>query len=68
MAKLSPEQRIANMSGFIKRQSVELLYKLNQLPSLDSGELIHLTEKLCDAAEKVREKVRETLDLTEESS
>ncbi|MCP4476074.1 MAG: Rop family plasmid primer RNA-binding protein, partial [Gammaproteobacteria bacterium] len=47
MAKLSPEQRIANMSGFIKRQSVELLYKLNQLPSLDSGELIHLTEKLC---------------------
>ncbi|MCP4475294.1 MAG: Rop family plasmid primer RNA-binding protein [Gammaproteobacteria bacterium] len=66
MAKISPEQRIANMSGFIKRQSVELLYKLNQLPSLDSGELIRLTEALCDAAEKVREKVRDTLDLVED--
>ncbi len=67
MAKLSPEQRIANMAGFIKRQSVELLYKLNQLPSLESGELIHLTETLCDAAERVREKVTVHLDLTEEA-
>ncbi|MCP4475934.1 MAG: Rop family plasmid primer RNA-binding protein [Gammaproteobacteria bacterium] len=65
MAKLSPEERIANMAGLIKRQSVELLYKLNQLPSLESGELIHLTETLRDAAKRVRKKVTVHLDLAE---
>ena len=54
MAKISPERRIINMSGFIKRQSQEILHKLNQLEVLPSDEVLELSEQLCDHAEKVR--------------
>ncbi len=54
MARMSPEQRIINMSGFIKRHSQEILHKLNQLEILPSDEVLELSEQLCDHAEKVR--------------
>ena len=65
MPKILPEQRIVNMVGFIKRQSHEMLHKLNQLESMPSDDVLTLTEDLCEQAEKTRAIICQYFDLHE---
>ncbi len=59
MPTLSAEQKIQNMANFIKKQSAEVLYKVNQLnPTVDVA-LIRQIEHLCEAAETVRESMQQ---------
>jgi len=66
MAKISPEQSIMNMAGFIKRQSHERLHKLNQLEIMPPDDVLTLTEDLCDQADKVRASIDHYFDHHEE--
>ena len=56
------------MANFIKKQSTELLYKLNQLEDIPDSETLRHAEALCELAETVRQdaqKLREEERLTE---
>ncbi|MCP4474871.1 MAG: Rop family plasmid primer RNA-binding protein [Gammaproteobacteria bacterium] len=65
MPRNSPEKSVVKMSGFIKRQSQELLYKLNQLVVSHSDDILHDAEGLCEQAEKVRAAVCDYFDIEE---
>jgi len=65
MPRNSPEHSVVKMSGFIKRQSQEMLYKLNQLDVIPSDEILQRAEALCEQAEKVRAEVYDFFDIEE---
>ena len=58
MAKATEMEKIRNMANFIKKQSAELLYKLNQLSATVDVSLIHQVEHLCESAETVRKSMQ----------
>ena len=74
MPTLSAEQKIQNMASFIKKQSSEMLYKLNQLDGPPDSDVLRHVENLCEAAEVVRKALqyltgtpRETLSVKEKN-
>ena len=67
MPRNTPQKSLVKMSGFIKRQSQELLYKLNQLEVIPSDEILQGAEALCEQAEKVRAVICDYFDIEEEA-